>query len=117
MSHTATIDVEVKDTAALQAACRRLGVRCELNTTVRLFDRQEFRGHAVYLDGWKYPVVFTAEGKAKFDNYNGRWGAQEKLDQFRQRYAVEAARRVAQRQGKRVQERKLQDGSIQLVIQ
>jgi hypothetical protein len=114
MSHTAIVAVEIKDKTAFLDACKRLGVQGNLEETVRLFDGSTQTGMTVRLKGWMYPVVFK-DGKAFYDNYRGCWGKEAELQKFRQLYATCAAKRQAQRQGFRVQERKLADGRIQLV--
>ena len=116
MSHTATVEVQIKDRVALEKACRRLNVEYSLDEKVRLFDGTEVRGMTVRLKDWRYPVVF-AEGKVHYDNYGGRWGAESELKKFRQVYATEAAARKARQQGFKVSETKLKDGTIRLVCQ
>lgn len=70
---------------------------------------------AVKLRNWKNPVYFT-DGEARFDNYDGRWGAESELDAFLQRYAMEAAKRVAEARGLRCEESVLIDGRMKLVV-
>jgi hypothetical protein len=55
-------------------------------------------------------------GQLRYDNYNGRWGDQEYLDQFLQRYAAEQAQIEARKKGLTVTEQSLSDGSIKLTI-
>lgn len=70
------------------------------------------------LPGWNYPVVFDlTTGQVAFDNYNGRWGEQSKLDALLQMYAVEKAKIEARKKGHTVTEQALADGSIKLTIQ
>ena len=45
-----------------------------------------------------------------------RWGEQKYLDQFLQRYAVEAATIAARKQGHSVVETPLDDGSVKLTV-
>jgi len=72
----------------------------------------------VQLPGWHYPVVCDlTSGQLKFDNFNERWGSQEKLDTFLQAYAVERAKIEARKKGHTVSEQTLADGSIKLTIQ
>ena len=74
-------------------------------------------GLAVQLREWRYPVVFnTHTGETKFDNYQGRWGKQERLDEFLQAYAVEKTKIEARRKGYSVVEQTLDDGSIKLAL-
>ena len=116
MSHIVTIRTEVRDPAAVAAACMRLGLPEPVHGTAKLFDG-EATGLLVKLPGWLYPaVVDTATGRVLFDNYNGSWGRQEHLDRFLQAYAVERARSEARKRGHSVVEQPLADGSIKLTI-
>ena len=73
MSHIVTVKSQIKDAAAVSAACRRLGLAEPVVETVKLFTSQA-TGLAVRLSGWRYPVVCdVASGEVKFDNYGGRW--------------------------------------------
>jgi hypothetical protein len=111
------IQTQVRDAAAVQAACRRLGLPAPVHGTTELFSGSA-TGLAVRLPDWNYPVVCDlATGQAHFDNYNGRWGDQKHLDAFLQAYAVEKARIEARKKGHGVVEQTLPNGSIKLVIQ
>ena len=117
MSHTVQIQTQVRDSAAVQAACRRLGLSEPVHGTTELFSGSA-TGLAVRLPDWNYPVVCDlTTGQLHFDNYNGRWGDQKRLDAFLQAYAVEQARIEARRKGHGVVEQTLPNGSIKLVIQ
>ncbi len=64
---------------------------------VKLFS-ETVSGLAVRLRDWRYPVVFNVtSGESKFDNYKGRWGKQERLNEFLQAYAIEATKIEARR--------------------
>ena len=102
MSHVVEIATQVRSAAAASAACRRLGLAAPAEAKVKLFI-QSVSGLAVQLDGWRYPVVFDLpSGKTQHDNYGERWGKQQRLDEFLQAYAVEAATIEARRGGHRV---------------
>ena len=117
MSHVVSIKTEVRDVAAIRAACRRLNIDQPEQGTFKLFSG-EATGVAVRLPDWTYPVVCdVATGELNFDNYNGRWGDQKELDAFLQGNAVEMARLEAHNRGHTVTERPLADGSIKLTIQ
>lgn len=117
MSHVVQIKTQVRDPAAVSAACGRLGLAQPVVEDVKLFNAQA-RGLAVRLEGWRYPVVFDCQtGESQFDNYEGHWGKQEKLDQFLQAYAVEKVMIEARRQGYGVTERLLEDGQVKLTVQ
>ena len=116
MSHIVEIKTQVKDVAAVQAACRRLKLPEPQQRTVMLFST-EITGLAVQLPEWQYPVVCnTATGELRYDNYGGAWGQPCHLDQFLQAYAVEKAKLEARRQGHSVSEQQLADGSIRVQI-
>ena len=101
----------------MNAACRRLGLSPPVQGQHKLFTSSA-TGLGIKLPGWNYPVVFDLSmGQVAFDNYNGRWGEQSKLDQFLQAYAVEKAKIEARKTGHTVTEQALADGSVRLTIQ
>lgn len=117
MSHIVTIQTEVRDRAAVFAACDRLQLPAPVQGTARLFST-EATGVLVQLPRWRYPLVCqTDTGKLAYDNYRGRWGEQQHLDRFLQAYAVEKTRSEARKQGHDVVEQALNDGSIKLTVQ
>ncbi len=117
MSHIVSVKTEVRDTAAVRAACHRLGLAEPTQGTVKLFSG-EATGLAVQLPDWTYPVVCdTGSGQLQYDNFEGRWGEQKHLDAFLQAYAVERAKQEARRRGHSTTEQTLSDGSIKLTIQ
>ena len=116
LSHVVTIKTEVRDHAAVSAACRRLELPSPLIGTAQLFSG-EAAGLIVRLPDWTYPLVIdTTTGQVHYDNYNGAWGDQGQLDRFLQIYAVEKARIEARKKGHQVTEQALADGSIKLTI-
>jgi len=116
LSHVVTIATQVRDPAAVRAACQRLGLPQPVQGTHRLFTSSA-TGLGVQLTGWRYPVVcHTDTGQLEFDNFRGHWGEQQHLDAFLQAYAVERAKAEARRKGHQVSEAKLTDGSIKLTI-
>lgn len=117
MSHIVTIRTQVRDPAALEAACRRLHLAQPVQGTVTLYSGQA-TGLIVQLPGWRFPVVIdTAAGQLKFDNFSGSWGEQSQLDRLIQAYACEKAKIEARKAGHSVVEQALSDGSIKLTIQ
>ena len=116
MSHVVEIRTEIRDEAAVKAACTRLQIPTPEHKTVRLFNATA-TGLCVQLPGWNYPVVCElSTGSLKFDNYNGAWGRQEELNRFLQAYSVEKCRIEARQRGHRVSEAKLEDGSIRVTV-
>lgn len=117
MSHIVRIQTQVRDAAAVFAACRRQQLAEPVAGKHRLFS-SEVDGLAVQLRDWQFPAVCQLEtGEVLYDNYGGRWGAQRELDQFMQAYAVEKARIEARKRGHTITEQSLADGSIKLTVQ
>ena len=116
MSHIVEIAAELRDPAALAAACRRLGLAEPEPGTAQLF-AGPVAGLIVRLPGWVYPVVADpGAGTIRYDHYNGRWGDPAHLDRLLQSYAVEKATLEARRRGHAVREAALADGSIKLTV-
>ena len=117
MSHIVTIKTEVRDAAAVHAACQRLGLPVPVQGTHRLYSSKQ-TGLGVTLPGWNFPVVCdVASGQLHYDNFGGHWGEQKQLDLFLQAYAVERAKLEARKRGHSVTEQALADGSIKLTVQ
>jgi hypothetical protein len=116
LSHIVTIKTEVRDAAAIRAACQRLQLATPVFGAAKLFSGTK-TGWQVQLPGWRYPVVCDiTTAKIDFDNYNGHWGEQKELDRFLQAYAVEKGKIEARRQGHSCTEQTLADGSIKLTV-
>ena len=117
MSHIVEIKTEVRDPAAMELACQRLGLENPQQGTATLFT-QQVSGWIVQLPQWRFPVVVDAgSGQVQYDNYEGRWGEIGQLHHFLQTYAVEKAKLEARKQGHSITEQSLADGSIKLAIQ
>lgn len=117
VSHVVQIQTEIRDPAAIRAACDRLALPEPVFGETKLFITSAV-GWAVQLPEWRYPVVCdVVTAKIAFDDFEGRWGDSRQLDRFMQGYAVERARIEARRRGHTVTEQALADGSIKLTIQ
>lgn len=116
MSHIVEIKTQIKDEAAVRAACARLRLAAPAQRTVRLFSATA-TGLAVELPQWRYPLVCDlASGALRYDNFDGLWGNPAELHRFLQSYGVEKAKLEARRQGHTTTETTLADGSIRLAI-
>jgi hypothetical protein len=116
LSHVVEIKTEIRDEAAVKAACTRLQIPTPEHKTVRLFSATA-TGLCVQLPGWSYPVVANlATGQLRYDNYQGHWGEQKHLNSFLQGYAVEKAKIEARKKGHSISEARLQDGSIRVTV-
>lgn len=141
MSHVARIEIEIRDLATLDAACKRIG--CTLvrdQTTYRWFGRHvgdyplpegftvEDLGkctHAIRVPGASYEVGVTPrrDGRPGWTLLWDFWtsgGLEHALGtggrKLVQAYGVEAATRAARRQGYSVSETTQPDGSIVLKV-
>ena len=116
MSHVVTVKTQIKDVAAVQNACKRLGLPAPVQGTIKLFDGEAV-GLAIQLPDWTYPVVADlVSGELRYDNFGGRWGDQKHLDQFLQTYAIERVRIESHKRGYLCTEQLLSDGSVKLTL-
>ena len=117
MSHIVEIRTEVRDCAAVAAACRRLALPEPAMGKAQLYSGQA-EGLLVQLPDWRYPVVIdTASGAIRYDNYSGVWGDEQHLHRFVQAYVVERARSEARKKSYATTEQSLADGSILVEIE
>lgn len=145
MSHVAQIETEVRDLEALKSACRRLGLEFVAGQrTYRWYGRsvgdyplpegfsEKDLGkcdHAIRVPGndraYEVGVVKRKDGRPGWtllwDFWQGGYGLQEKVGEgagrLKQAYALEAARKAAQRAGHRVLgETQKADGTVVLRI-
>jgi hypothetical protein len=116
VSHTTTIDLEIKDEDAFVQACGDLGYEVQRDASAKLFQSDALFTNAtvVKIPGWNYPVV-CKDGKLHFDNYKGRWGEASQLDKLKQQYARNVAIKTAKQRGFRVSERTV-GGKLKLTL-
>jgi hypothetical protein len=112
-----SIKTQVRDTAAVAAACRRHALPEPVHGTARIYSGQA-TGLLVQLPGWHYPaVVETATGTIRYDNSKGAWSDEQQLQRFLQAYVVEQARIEARKKSYLTTEQSLADGSILVDIE
>ncbi len=117
MSHIVTVKTEVRDHAAVAAACRRLALPEPVQGTAHLYSGN-VSGLVVHLPDWHYPVVIdTATGTIRYDNFEGVWGDEKHLHRFLQAYVVERSRIEARKKSYVSTEQSLADGSIMVEIE
>jgi hypothetical protein len=116
LSHIVEIKTEIRDEAAVKAACVRLQIPAPEHKTCRLFSATA-TGLCVQLPQWQYQVVCILQtGQVSFDNYGGHWGEQKHLNSFLQAYAVCKATIEARKKGHTCSEARLEDGSIRVTV-
>src|ERR1043166_4202394 len=117
MSHVVTIKTQLRDPAAIAAACQRLHLAAPVYGKAQLYADQTAEGVLVQLPGWKYKLAInTATGDVQHDNFEGVWGDQRELDRFLQAYAIEKVRIESRKKGYLLTEQPLADGSVKLQI-
>lgn len=117
MSHIVSLHAQVRDPAAVAAACQRLQLPAPTEGTAQLYSG-EATGLLVQLPGWKYPLVIDpAQGTVQLDDFQGQWGDRRYLDAFLQSYTIEKVRIESRQQGYQLTEQPLADGSVKLLIQ
>jgi gamma-glutamylcyclotransferase (GGCT)/AIG2-like uncharacterized protein YtfP len=97
----------MKNVKHILNAAKELGLRAEAVTNHQLFDGKRFTGTAVYLPGWRYPIVVEADGAVQADNYNGSWGNIKELDKLKDYYALGE---VKEKLDQQVRQRKIKAG-------
>jgi hypothetical protein len=116
MSHLVTIKTQIRDPAAVRAACTRLKLEPPVDGEHVIYERK-LRGLGVKLTGWTFPVVCRTEsGELDYDNYSGAWGNMSELNKFKQAYAVEKAKIEARKAGHLVTETAMPNGKIKLTL-
>ena len=116
MSHVVKIETQIRDINAVRQACVCLKLEPPVHNTFELYN-SSVTGWGVYLRDWKYPIVCkTDTGEIAYDNFGGRWGNAQRLDEFRQRYVIEKTKIESRRQGHTSTEKLLEDGSVRVTI-
>jgi hypothetical protein len=85
MSHTATINIDVKDAQVIRKTAERLGHEVT-EGDYRMYDTE-----ATWEETLSDGSTVTRKGVVYSDNYNGSWGDQKHMDEFTQIYGVEKA--------------------------
>lgn len=98
MSHTITVQIEMRDRDAIAAAVTRMGGRVIGEGTHHLYGGEE-TGYAIHLEGWRYPMVIREDGTLCYDDYHGRWGDPQDIDELQAEYALARAEQECHRLG------------------
>lgn len=116
MSHLSQIKTAITNEAAICRACQVLELAQPARGEFAVYNTKAV-GLGVNLRDWKYPVVINTDtGELSYDNFNGNWGQQDRLDEFCQRYALEVPRMAAEARGHRCEELPLENGARLLRI-
>lgn len=108
MSHMVEVAVKMTNKKAIINAAKALGVATKEVSNMKFYRSEDTAtGTAVYLSGWKYPMVIEKDGNIKMDNYNGSWGSNDRLNEFKQEYSHEALKIKLRLQRKRFTSEKI----------
>jgi hypothetical protein len=116
MSHVVTVQTQFRNLTALAEACKQLGYEFRGGKhSVKLYSGAVECEASVTIPGWRFPVAVNGDN-ISFDNYGGSWGKQELLDKLKQAYGREVTIQEAKDMGMFVEEKQLQDGTIELYL-
>jgi len=122
MSHFTEIQTEIRDIAALRAACSELGFELLQDVEARGYGSNRHHGkHVIRLKG-PYDVALNLDASGRLALTTDWWGGHVEKEvgknygRLLQMYGVHKATRDARRRGHTVRRRQLQDGSIKLCI-
>lgn len=122
MSHFTTIQTQIRDEAALRAACREMGFSVESKSEARGFSSNRIKGDLVIRLKGPYDIAVNQQQDGTFgltcDWWDGRVEREVGANYGRllQLYAVHKAQAEARRKGYTTRRQTLGDGSIKLVI-
>jgi hypothetical protein len=121
MSHKVTQTPGMNNVTLLESTAKARGVRIDIKPQkVELYSETVSADAALYLKDWSYPVAINfATGNVQYDNYEGKWGAEDELDAFVQEYRLQLAEAAMTElygpQGWRVERRAAENGVMQVV--
>ena len=100
MSHTVTLEVKIKDRELFKKVAEEKGYKISRTTEANLFS-DTIKGDLllVHLPNWRYPVIVDGEGNLYYDNYGGKWGRIETLNELVQDYATKLVKKIARKKG------------------
>ena len=122
MSHFTTIQTQIRDIAALRAACTELGVEVLENSVARGYGSNTNKGDFVIRLKGPYDIALNRQPDGTLGLTTDWWGGHVerevgvKYGRLLQLYGVHKARIEAHRKGYTVRRQTLGDGSIKLVM-
>jgi len=115
MSHTMNVNVGLKDMSIIEQVCAKLGIEISEVGDHKLYNSTE-RGRAIRFKDWRYPLVIKDDGSVAYDNYNGSWGKNELLGEFKAHYGLEKSKAEARKAGHSYYETVEENGDLKLTI-
>ena len=100
MSHTVTLQMKIKDRDLFEKVAKEKGYLVSHTNKASLFnDTIEGDLLSVKLPDWRYPIIVDKKGNLYYDNYGGRWGKTEVLNELVQDYATSLVKKIAKKKG------------------
>ena len=122
MSHFTTIQTQIRDIAALRAACQEMGLTIEQNAVARGYGSNAHKGDLVIKLKGPYDIAVNRQPDGTYGFTCDWWDGHVEREvgtnygRILQLYGVHKARIEAQKKGYTVRRCSLGDGSIKLVI-
>ena len=122
MSHFTTIETQIRDIPALQAACRELGLTLLESTMARGYSSNNIKGDYVIRLKGPYDVALTRQQDGSYGLTTDWWAGHVERElgagygKLLQLYGVHKAQAEARRKGYTTRRQSLSDGSIKLTI-
>ncbi len=122
MSHFATVRTQIRDAAALRAACAELGLTLNENAVARGYGTNKVNGDLVIRLKGPYDIAVIKQDDGNYGLTTDWWGGHVEREvgkdygRLLQLYAVHKAQIEARRKGLTVRRQALGDGSVKLVI-
>ena len=122
MSHFTQIDIEIRDTEALRAACDELGLTLKKNAEARGFGQTRRKGEYVIKLKGPYDIALNSRKDGSFQVETDLWADHvedelgPRMGKLKQYYAVHKTTREARRKGYTVQRMNMPDRTIRLQV-
>jgi hypothetical protein len=122
MSHFATVQTQIRDAAALRAACSELGLALEENAVARGYGANKVKGDLVIRLKGPYDIAVIKQDDGNYGLTTDWWGGHVEREvgkdygRLLQLYAVHKAQAEARKKGLTCRRQALADGSVKLVI-
>jgi hypothetical protein len=122
VSHFTTIQTQIRDAAALESACRELGVELIENGEARGYGSNRRKGDLVIKLKGPYDIAGTRNADGSYELITDWWGKHVEREVGRgygkllQLYGVCKAQAEARRKGYTTRRQSLKDGSIKITI-
>ena len=122
MSHFVTVETQLKDIAALKAACRELGLNIQENAEARGYAANRQRGDFVIQLKGPYDIAVNRKQDGTFgltaDQWQGHVAKEvgQNFTKLMKLYSVHKVLIEAKRKGHTVRRQNLKDGSVKLTV-